>query len=206
MGALLSLPLLAVPSMGTVSLVFHASKSRLTTGTACEFWRILLRSDSMFGLVYSVRCLQKQHGNSYRICLHSLNQLDSLLVDAYAVGSQETRAPNPGLHEHHLSRKAVLRLCRCAACELCSRSLPLNSRDPSHRRQILQRWPSFCPERLLGAQSDHLASLCGHDLLHPRNLLPGLGRLFCPHRSNAVCSPRSDTPGRSRPHLGRVLP
>lgn len=86
----------------------------------------------------------------------------------------------------------MLRMGRSTTGQLRPWSLPLHPRNAPAGRQVYQRWPSFTPERLLGAESPYMARLCGLDVLHTRDLLPSLGLILRFGWSYAIRAPRSD--------------
>jgi hypothetical protein len=113
MGALLSLPLLAVPSMGTVShprLLWNSALLKVCAGSIlCS--KLLRRRDLLDG-VQRMRKMRKQVGNpmvrlaiprgsahipsfsqcrnSYRLCSSTSRQLNTIVDHAHEVGHRET--------------------------------------------------------------------------------------------------------------------
>jgi len=67
--------------------------------------------DEEFPAVAQKALTGAQHGYTHCLRHHPASQFDNIMANAHAMGHEETRRPDSGLHEYYLPRKAVLWLC-----------------------------------------------------------------------------------------------
>ena len=102
MGALLSIPLLALPSAGSVRLEAYHDLQEITADTAPahHIRRIMLWRGNMQRSLLSMREMPEQHGDPYRLRSHTPPQFHSQLDHAYRLGRQEAAAFGAGLCQY----------------------------------------------------------------------------------------------------------
>lgn len=156
MGALLSLPLLAVPSMGTVchpsnscvQLQAHSypSSSSLSQPAAAvprpALWSAVHAANAVTGMSFTewlcpIAHILVQCRNSYRIRPPTTRQLDSCLDHVNAVGHQKTRTPHIRLRTAQMRLRGLPWLDCRSPNQLCSRPVPSRSWRVDVRHHIL---------------------------------------------------------------------
>lgn len=167
MGGLLSVPLMVLPSAGTVC--YRALPvMRCTDPISSLRWRpraaapqpalrFAVHAESFktgkwpSGLLWYTLCTDiRQHGDEDRLRLHSPAQLYRLVDNAHAVGTEETPKSNAGLHGNSMRRERMLWLGRRSPHQFWPRPIPSHLCALAPRGQNIEGQPRQLTEWLLG--------------------------------------------------------